>query len=52
MMLTDAAAQSPERNSRDFELGKSIEILANIMREFESGHVEDVTAAELQTSRC
>ncbi|MBQ2143403.1 MAG: PDZ domain-containing protein, partial [Alistipes sp.] len=47
MMLTEAAAQSPERNSRDFELGKAIEILANIMREFESGHVEDVTAAEL-----
>ena len=47
MMLTEAVAQSPERDSRDFELGKSIEILANIMREFESGHVEDITAAEL-----
>ena len=47
VMLTEAVAQSPERNSRDFELGKAIEILANIMREFESGHVDDVTAAEL-----
>ena len=42
-----ATAQSPERTSRDFELGKSIEILANVMREFESGHVENVTASEL-----
>lgn len=47
VFMESAMAQSSERMSRDFELGKSIEILANIMREFERGHVEDVTASEL-----
>lgn len=40
-------AQGSERMHRDFELSKSIEILANVMREFESGHVENVTASAL-----
>ena len=47
IFMGEATAQVTERVSRDFELGKSIEILANVMREFESGHVEDVTASEL-----
>ena len=45
--LQCVTAQSIERDRRDFELGKSIEILANIMREFESGHVENITSSEL-----
>lgn len=50
MFVVGASAQSNERVRRDFELGKSIEVLANIMREFESGHVENVTAEELLES--
>ena len=45
--LQCVTAQSIERDRRDFELGKSIEILVNIMREFESGHVENITSSEL-----
>lgn len=47
LMAEGVVAQSPERSRRDFSLGQSIEIMANMMREFESGHVEDVTAEEL-----
>ena len=47
MFVVGASAQGNERARRDFELGKSIEILANIMREFEGGHVENVTADKL-----
>ena len=50
MLIESTSAQSPERNSRDFELGKSIEVLANIMREFEMGHVDDIDAKELLQS--
>lgn len=45
--IESASAQSSERTRRDFELGKSIEILANIMREFEGGHVDDIESSEL-----
>ena len=48
--IASASAQSTERNRRDFELGKSIEILSNIMREFEVGHVDNIEANELLTS--
>lgn len=47
MFIEGVAAQNTERDRRDFELGKSIEILANIMREFESGHVENISATDL-----
>ena len=50
MLIESTSAQSPERSSRDFELGKSIEVLANIMREFEMGHVDDIDAKELLQS--
>ncbi len=45
-----AMAQHEERHSRDFELGKSIEILANMMREMERGYVREVTAENLLKS--
>lgn len=47
IFIEGVAAQNTERDRRDFELGKSIEILANIMREFESGHVENISATDL-----
>ena len=47
LSLGDAHAQTQERDSRDLDLGRSIEILANIMREFEVGYVDDVEAGEL-----
>lgn len=48
--IESTSAQSTERSRRDFELGKSIEVLANIMREFEMGHVDNINASELLTS--
>ena len=45
--IESASAQSSERTRRDFELGKAIEILANIMREFDGGHVDDIESSEL-----
>ena len=48
--IESTSAQSTERSRRDFELGKSLEVLANIMREFEMGHVDNINAAELLTS--
>ena len=45
--IDGAYAQSSDRTDRDFELGKSIEILTNIMREFDMGHVDDIDASEL-----
>lgn len=48
--IESTSAQSTERSRRDFELGKSIEVLANIMREFEMGHVDNINAQELLTS--
>ena len=50
MAIESTSAQSTERSRRDFELGKSIEILSNIMREFETGHVDNIEASELLTS--
>ncbi len=42
-----AQAQQEGREQRDFELGKSTEILANIMRAFETQYVDEVSAEEL-----
>lgn len=36
-------AQEPGRTDADFELGRATEILANIMREFDTGYVDDVS---------
>jgi carboxyl-terminal processing protease len=43
----NASAQQSERVTRDFELGKATEILANIMREFEMGYVDRVDAGRM-----
>lgn len=40
--MCEVSAQQNRDAGRDFELGRSIEILANIVREFEVGYVEDV----------
>ena len=45
--VNSAEAQQRGREQRDFELGKSTEILANIMRAFESQYVDEVSAEEL-----
>lgn len=36
-----------DRSKRDFDLGRATEILANMMRELESGYVDDIEADEL-----
>lgn len=36
-------AQEPGRADADFELGRATEILANIMREFDTGYVDEVS---------
>lgn len=46
----ESYAQTDSRTQRDFELGESIEVLANIMREFEVGFVDDVSAKQLLNS--
>ena len=46
----ESFAQTDSRTQRDFELGESIEVLANIMREFEVGFVDDVSAKQLLNS--
>lgn len=40
-------AEEPRRDSADFELGRSIEILANIMREFDERHVKVVSPDDM-----
>ena len=42
-----AQAQTLRRDSSDFELGRSIELLANIMREFDTGNVHQVSPDDL-----
>lgn len=46
----ESYAQTDSHTQRDFELGESIEVLANIMREFEVGFVDDVSAKQLLNS--
>lgn len=50
LSLASAEAQEKSRDARDFELGRATEILANIMREFESGYVDEVSADRLLES--
>ena len=45
--VCDASAQESRSTHRDFELGRSIEILANIMREFDQEYVKDVSPDKL-----
>lgn len=45
--VTGVHAQDVGRASRDFDLGRTTEILANMMREFDMSYVDDVTADEL-----
>lgn len=40
-------AQTPHRDSADFEFGRSIEILANMMREFDQSYVSRIDVDEL-----
>ena len=49
VMTTSLYAQDvdTQRSKRDFDLGRSTEILANMMRELESGYVEDIEADAL-----
>ena len=42
-----AYGQSKERTARDFELSQASEVLVNIMRELESGFVDEISAGEL-----
>ena len=42
-----AYGQSKERTARDFDLGQASEVLVNIMRELESGFVDEISAGEL-----
>lgn len=50
LSLASAEAQEKSRDARDFELGRATEILANIMREFETGYVDEVSADRLLES--
>ena len=49
VMTTSLYAQEvdTQRSKRDFDLGRSTEILANMMRELESGYVENIEADAL-----
>ena len=47
LSATSAQAQISERESADFELGCSIEILANMMREFDMNYVKDVSPDDM-----
>lgn len=47
LCVSGASAQSTERQQRDLELSQSMEIVTNIMRELESGYVDDINAPEL-----
>ena len=45
--ISSASAQSTQRDNEDFELAKSIEILANMMREIDTQFVDEVSSSEL-----
>lgn len=47
LVMDCASAQSTERQQRDLELSQSMEIVTNVMRELESGYVDDINAPEL-----
>lgn len=48
--IAGVSAQQPKRDSADFELGRAIEILTNIMYEFDTHHVRDVKVDDLLSS--
>ena len=51
VLATDICyAQQVERTSEDFELGRATEILANMMREFETSYVDRVEPDRLLQS--
>lgn len=45
--MSTAEAQGTRRDSADFELGRSIEILSNVIREFDTSYVTPVSADDL-----
>lgn len=47
MSVETASAQQIERQQRDIDLGMSMEVVTNVMRELESGYVDDIEAKEL-----
>lgn len=47
LCATQGQAQESQRTARDFELGSATEILANMMREFETRYVDVVSANQL-----
>ncbi len=48
--VNSAKAQSGEQSSRDFELGRSIEILANVMRTFDEHFVSELSVDDMLSS--
>lgn len=47
LSVCGVSAQKTDSKKQDFELGRSIEILANIMREFDSEYVKELSPDEL-----
>ena len=45
-----AGAQQPRRDAEDFDLGRAIEILSNIMYEFDTQYVDSVSSADMLSS--
>jgi carboxyl-terminal processing protease len=45
-----AGAQQPRRDAADFDLGRSIEILSNIMYEFDTQYVDSVSSVDMLSS--
>ena len=45
-----AGAQQPRRDAKDFDLGRAIEILSNIMYEFDTQYVDSVSSADMLSS--
>lgn len=50
LSASDVVAQQPKRDSADFELGRAIEILANMMYEFDTKHVSETSVDKLLQS--
>ena len=50
LSVASLSAQQPKRDNADFELGRAIEILSNIIFEFDTQHVRDVDVDELLSS--
>lgn len=50
LSASGVVAQQPKRDSADFELGRAIEILANMMYEFDTKHVSETSVDKLLQS--